>query len=238
MTEAPGRRPAGTLSSLSMLGLACTGVVALVATSAIRPAAAVDVEGSVELPRAQPTAPAGRLTHYWDQWNGVLDPRPRRRDLAAEVAVVLTGPGAPAEELPPLMLQNGGLRPRTLVARAGSVLEIRNVDPVSYELMSETLPTFVAVATPPGNTRRLEVGTAPGVHTVTDRAYPHVNGHLHILPDLVSRAEVARDGSYRFRGVPAGPYVLRVYRGTESLHTSEVVVPERRDLSIPALRLL
>ncbi|MBX3275753.1 MAG: hypothetical protein KF729_36165 [Sandaracinaceae bacterium] len=213
--------------SLAVLGLA-------LATAAT--AMAVDVRGRVrfgsDYGRTAPEAPDdARRNHYWSQWNGFLEPRPRGFDAARDLAVVLTGEGDFAEGQPGFRLANGGLWPTTMVARAGTTVEVQNTDPVSHELTVEGLAGFAETPVAPGRVRPIEVPSA-GVHAIGDRLYAHVRGHLHVIDDLVARATVTADGSYHFTNVPPGTYTLKVFHGAEVVHAREGVVVEERELTI------
>src|SRR5688500_18689736 len=106
MNRTTGRRSPAVLSLL-VLSLALA-----TATTAV----AVDVRGTLQVApdygRAAPeTDEERRRNHYWDEWNGFLDPAPQRFDAAREVAVVLTGPGELAADQPMFQIANGNLRP-------------------------------------------------------------------------------------------------------------------------------
>ncbi|MEZ4336782.1 MAG: hypothetical protein R3B82_09160 [Sandaracinaceae bacterium] len=220
-------RPSRVVFSLAVLALA---------TATAATAMAVDVSGRVRVPsdfaRTPPEAPEdARRNHYWNQWNGFLEPRPRGFDAARDLAVVLTGEGSLAEEQPPYRLANGGLWPTTMVARTGVRFEIRNTDPVSHALFAEGLEGFSETPVAPGRVRPVEVASA-GHWALGDRVYEHVRGHLHVIDDLIAVATVTSDGSYRFTNVPAGTYTLKVFHGADVVHTQEGVVVEERELTI------
>lgn len=204
---------------------------------------AVDVRGTLTVPSdlasqvpVETDAQRARA-RYWEEWNGVLDPRAPRLDAQRELAVVLTGSGAPSEgEQPPYRLHNGSLSPSTIVARAGTAIQIRNEDGVAYELFAEGLSDFGPIQTAPGNGRPVTI-PEPGNWPVRDRVHAHVQGHLHALPDLVARAFVEANGAYTFRGVAAGTYQLHVFHGPREIHSQEVVVPEGGQLTVPAIQL-
>lgn len=204
---------------------------------------AVDVRGTLTIPSdlasqvpVETDAERARA-RYWEEWNGVVEPRAPRVEVAREIAVVLTGSGAPSDgEQPPYRLHNGTLSPSTLVARAGAAIQIRNDDGVAYELFAEGLSEFGPIQTAPGNGRPVTI-TEPGNWPVRDRVHGHVRGHLHALPDLVARAFVEPNGAYTFRGVAGGTYQLRVFHGPREIHTQEVVVPESGTLTVPAIPL-
>lgn len=202
---------------------------------------AVDVRGTLRVPSdygATPPEPeeAARRNRYWDEWNGFLDPRPRRFDPSRELAVVLTGPGEPAPEQPGFAIANGGLHPCTVVARAGATLRIENTDPVSHQLYADGLPDFAPTPTSPGLVRQQVLGEA-GAWPLRDQRYSHVTGHLHVLADLIARAAVQPDGTFSFRNVPAGTYTLKVFHRERELHSAQVTVPEDRELVVDPIAI-
>lgn len=202
---------------------------------------AVEVRGTLRVPgdygRAAPaTEEEQRRDHYWDEWNGFLEPRAHRFDAAAELAVVLTGQGAFAAEQPGFALANGALRPATIVERAGANLRIENTDPVTHQMFAEGLADFAPTPTPPGLARQQVIATA-GSWPLRDQLYAHVGGHLHVLPDLVARATVQADGSFLFRNVPAGTYTLKVFHRERELHSAEVTIPEDRELVVDPISI-
>jgi hypothetical protein len=204
---------------------------------------AVDVRGTLTVPSdlasltPNETPAQTARARYWEEWNGVLDPRSSRIDPAREMAVVLTGSGPMSEgEQPPYRIHNGSLMPATIVTRAGAPIDLQNADGVSYQLYAEGLSDFGPLQTAAGNPRRITV-PSPGNWPVRDRVYGHVRGHLHTLPDLVARAFVEPNGAYTFRGVAAGTYQLHVFHGPREIATQEVVVPESGQLTVPAIAL-
>ncbi len=197
----------------SLLAL-CLGTTAL----------AGPLNGSVTIPSDY--TPPGRAEdappdHYWEEWNGFLDPRPRRIDTAREIAVVLTGDG----DGPPnaFLLAGGSLLPSTLVARAGADIRIENTDGCTHELFSSEIEGLTPLSTAPGNARSF-AAPAPGHYTIRDRIYPHVTGHLHVLADLVARATLEPSGRYSFDDVAAGTYTLKVFFGERELASQSVEV--------------
>lgn len=204
---------------------------------------AVDVRGTLQIPSdlasmtPQPTDAERARQRYWEEWNGVLDPRPARLDAARELAVVLTGSGPVADgEQPPYRIHNGSLSPATIVARAGTAISIRNDDGIAYELFAEGNSEFGPIQTAPGNARPVTL-SAPGHWEVRDRVHPHVRGHVHAVADLVARAFVERDGSFTFRGVPAGGYRLHVFHGEREILSQDVTVPEGGAFTVPPISL-
>lgn len=227
-------RPARTRALVVSLAL----VISAVASTAL----AGDVHGTLTVPTDLPsmtppiTDEAAARVRYWEEWNGLVDPRPTRVDPAREIAVVLTGEGALNEaEQPPYRLHNGSLQPATVVVRVGSAFQIRNDDGCSYELHAEGLEEIGPVQTAPGMARPLTVSAA-GSWPLVDTNYPHVHGHLHAIADLVARALVEPSGAYVFHGVPAGEYVLHIYHGDHEASSQPVVVTDSA-LTIPAIQV-
>jgi len=215
-------------------------LVALALVSASS-ALAGDVRGSLTVPgdlssmSPSPDADAVRRLRYWEEWNGFLEARPRRFDVANEIAVVLTGGPASAGEQPAYRIHNGALSPATLVARAGTGIQIRNDDGTPYELFAEGLSDFAAIQTAPGNARPITV-SAEGHWVIRDRLHPHLMGHLHAVPDLVARAYVEASGAYVFRGVEPGTYMLRAFHGdSEIITATSVTVSGTGELVVPAI---
>ncbi|HEY8431564.1 MAG TPA: DUF2012 domain-containing protein [Sandaracinaceae bacterium] len=231
MERTTGRRTRAVLAIFVLTLAAATAATAL----------AGDVRGTLRVPSdyGRP-APASeeerRRDYYWDEWNGFLEPRTRRFDPGAELAVVLTGPGELAPDQPGFAFVNGALRPATIVERAGANLRIENTDPVTHQLFAEGLADFPPTPTSPGLARQQLLGQA-GNWPLRDRLYAHVSGHLHVLPDLVARATVQADGSFVFRNVPAGTYRLKVFHRERELHSAEVTVHADRELVVDPIAI-
>ncbi len=237
-TAARSTNPRGSSRTRAIaISIAC--VLSAVASTAF----AGDVHGTLTVPADLPSMtppPSGdeavARTRYWEEWNGLVDPRPTRVDPAREIAVVLTGEGALVEaDQPPYRLHNGSLQPATVVVRVGSGFQIRNDDGCSYELFAEGLDEIGPVQTAPGNARPLTVSAA-GHWPLAERNYPHVRGHLHAIADLVARATVEPSGNYTFHGVPAGSYVLHVFHGDHEVSSQPVTVTDAA-LTIPAIQV-
>jgi len=225
--------------STKTLGITVACLLSAIASSAL----AGDIHGTLTVPTdlaslSPPPASdeAAARVRYWEEWNGLVDPRPTRVDPAREIAVVLTGEGTLTEaNQPPYRLHNGGLQPATMVVRVASGFQIRNDDGCSYELFAQGLDEIAPVQTAPGNARPLTV-SAPGHWPLADRNYPHVRGHLHALADLVARAVVEASGAYTFHGVPAGSYVLHIFHGDHESSSQPVTVTDAA-LTVPAIQV-
>lgn len=220
--------------------LAAATASTLLATSAL----AGDVRGTLTVPTDFPSmiaapsdADAARL-RYWEEWNGFLEPRPARVDAARELAVVLTGSGAPSTgEQPALRLHNGSLFPATVVVRVGVATPLRNDDACTYEIFAEGNEEIGPVQTAPGNARPLTIG-APGHWPLHDRNFQHVQGHLHALPDLVARAFVEPTGGYVFRGLEVGTYTVHVFQGEHEVGPAqEVAVGDAHEIVVAPITL-
>ncbi|MCB9629378.1 MAG: hypothetical protein H6725_18585 [Sandaracinaceae bacterium] len=205
-------------------GLAALVLLALASTTPH--AAAVPVRGLVGLPRDAGTAtppPATRRDHYWNVWAELLDPAPPRVTPEREVAVVLTGEGNPRARGCGYVIEGGDLLPRTLVVQANSRISLENRDGTAHEIYSETLPSLTPLRTAAGRAREIAVPDA-GRWELRDRQYPQLEGFLVAVPDLVACASVNVRGEWRFADVPAGTYVLKVYRAGEEAHSAPLTV--------------
>jgi hypothetical protein len=229
-------RPKFTRARALAVSIAC--LLSAIASTAF----AGDVHGTLTVPAdlvsitAAPTGEAAGRARYWEEWNGIIDPRPTRVDPSREIAVVLTGEGALVEnDQAPYRIHNGGLQPATMIVRVGTAFQVRNDDGCSYELFAEGLDEIAPLATAPGNARPLTISAA-GHWPLAERNYPHVRGHLHAIPDLIARATVEANGNYTFRGVPAGSYVLHVYHGDHEVSSQPVTVTDAA-LTIPAIQV-
>jgi hypothetical protein len=198
-------------------------------------ALAVDITGRLAVPRdlsPPPDPTTGPAFFYWEEANGFLESRDRRIDFRREAAVVLTGTLSegerPASEF---RISGGALMPSTMVAQQGTQLRIINTDACAHELFAEGLEGFTPLPTPPGDARTLAL-PGPGSYPVRDRIYAHVKGHLHVITDLVARAELDGVGGFRFRNVPPGNYTLKVFYGDREVGSRPVEVDDTRELAI------
>jgi hypothetical protein len=206
-------------------------VVALAGGTAL----AVDITGRLLVPTqlvAAPEATDGPAASYWEEANGFLEARDRRVDIRRELAVVLVGNLAdgsrPASEF---RVAGGALMPSTMVAQQGTQLKIRNTDVCAHEIYADGLEGFTPLPMPPGEERSLAL-TGPGSYPLKDRVYAHVRGHLHVIADLVARAELDATGAFRFREVPPGNYTLKVFYGEREVGSRPVEVGDTRELVI------
>lgn len=231
--------PPGSRSTVLPV-LAVTSACSLFAATAL----AGDLRGTLTVPTDFPSmtvqpsdAEAARL-RYWEEWNGFLEPRPARVETARELAVVLTGAGSPSTgEQPALRLHNGALFPSTVVIRVGVATPLRNDDACAYEIFAADNAELGPVQTAPGNARPLNV-SGPGHWALRDRNLPHVQGHLHALPDLVARAFVEPTGGYVFRGVEPGSYTVHVFQGEHEVAPPQAVtVADAHELVVAPITL-
>ena len=218
----------------------CLGAVTLAGVLlAAGTALAGTVRGTLAVPAnlAVPAASAeGPARFYWEEANGFLETRPERIDPARALAVVLLGSlqegEAPSSDFE---LRGGSLLPSTLVAQRGTTLRITNTDACGHELFAEGVEGFAPLQTAPGNARTLPLAQV-GTFAIGDRAHAHVRGHLHVVDNLVARAEVQANGQFRFQGVPNGTYTLKVFYGSDEIASQEVTVERDVDLSTVSLR--
>jgi hypothetical protein len=192
------------------------------------------VSGSLELPAELPAA--AREEHppfYWEEWNGFLDPKPRRIDATRDVAVVLLGegPGAPNE----FKLLGGDLMPSTMVARGGADIRIVNTDGCTHELYSDDVEGLTPLSTAPGNARSF-AAPAPGSYVIRDRLYGHIEGHLHVVQNLVARAVPDATGRFTFGEIAPGTYTVKAFYGAREVGAREIEVTSS-PLTVDPIRL-
>ena len=200
--------------------IAALATTILLATAA----SAVDVRGSVranEEPKSK-TSESIRPP-YWHEWNGFIDPKKGGVDYAREVTAVLIG-SAELRDATAIALRDGTLYPTTIVVQHGTTLRIRNEDDFGHELYVDGLKGFDAVETSPGSTRSLQMDPT-GIFTVRDRLSPHVRGTLHVVQKLTQVTQPGTDGSFVFKEVPPGKYVVKFFRGAQEVTASEIEVP-------------
>jgi len=214
-------------------------VPAAVALAVVATAGAAPIRGSVEVPRdyTEPASEEGPARYYWEEWNGVLDPKPNRIDVPRRISVVLLGEaGETGRPESFVKLQGGALSPSTMVMQAGSTLRIQNTDGAAHELHADGIEAFTPLQTAPGNARTVSLPGEAGHFVIRDAVYPHVEGHLHVVPNLAARAELDARGQYRFEDVGPGNYTLKVFFDDREVHSAEVEVPQR-ELTIDPVSL-
>lgn len=214
------------LSARTLLLFAVPVVLLALAT-----AHATDVKGSVRVADGYVPEPAAdaRKPYYWEEWNGFLDPRPRRLDPRRDLAVALFGPPpADADHHITIQFQGGGLLPSTIVVGVGTLLRIDNHDDFGHELYAEGLDGFSAEGTSSGQSRSVNL-TQAGHYVLRDRQAPHLHGDLHVVAGIAAVLQPAADGSFTFAGVAPGQYTLKVYAGAREATTQAVNVTDSHE---------
>jgi plastocyanin len=199
--------------------------------------AGAQVSGKLLLGAYKPEIPSATSGAFnWELENGFKEVLPDRLDVPRELAVVLLADGpATALERVEIPISGGSMMPSTLVVRAGATVIFRNDDEIAHETFAEGLDTFAAEAISPRGRRSLVFPTS-GHWPVRDRLLPHVNGHMHVLPNLVAIATVAADGQYTFTNLTPGKYVLKVFHGAGEL-ISQSIELTTRGLTVDPLTL-
>lgn len=238
----PTTRPRHSISAFSLpsalliLGAAASlAATALPSTSAL----AVDVKGMLRAPDGYIPAPAAdeRRPYYWEEWNGFLDPRPRRVDMRRDVTVVLLGPPqADTDNHVAVTLAGGSLSPSTIVVRPDTILRIENKDDFAHELFAEGLEGFSAEATSSGQARTVRV-TEPGNWAIRDRQVGHLRGHLHVIANVSAVGTIEANGEYKFTNIAPGQYTLKVFHGANEVATATAQVIEAREFVVDPLML-
>ncbi|MDH5673962.1 MAG: hypothetical protein OEZ06_17530 [Myxococcales bacterium] len=200
-------------------------------------AAAGAASGRLVLGAYKPTQPKPKRVPYnWELENGFKQVLPDRVDASRELAVVLVGEGeAIAGDRLDARFEGGGLLPSTLVVRTGTTVSFTNHDEIAHELYAEGLDGFSAEATSPRGQRSVNLKNA-GNWPLADRLIGHLEGHLHVLPDLVAVATVGENGAFTFAATPAGTYTLKVFHGAQEISSQEVTLTESA-LEIPPIAL-
>jgi plastocyanin len=234
-------RPRSATRALLPSTLLAAGAAALLGVAALpSPAAhAGDVKGTLRAPEGYVPAPGAdeRKPYYWEEWNGFLDPRPRRVDMRRELAVVLLGPAQPgAENRATIALSGGSLSPSTIVVRPDTILRFENRDDFAHELFAEGLDGFSGEATSSGQARTVRV-TQAGNWPIRDRQVPHVRGHLHVIANLAATATLEANGEYKFTNIAPGQYTVKVLHGANEVASATAQVADARELVIDPMVL-
>ena len=211
--------------------LAALSAVALMAPHEV---SAEIVEGSV---RGQPpqATESPKEDHYWKVWNGALPERrgtTRHDDLLAVLTGKFTGPPIGCE----FRFRGGALEPSTLAARSGTSVRIENRDTFTHELDVDGLPGFTPLESGTETVRVISV-PAGGPWQLSDNYYPHVDGYLHSIRELVACASVSDGGTFRFENVPPGPYSLRILRGPKQVAMRKITVGAGKAVQVNSLTL-
>lgn len=199
---------------------------AVVATGA---SAAAQVSGKLLAGalKPEPGSAAQGAGCNWELENGFKEVQPDRIELRRELAVVLVSPSVEPKGEPPrveVAFVGGTLLPSTIAVRVGATLLIRNDDEIAHELEAPGLQGLSAEPTTRGGRRSVAL-KSPGHWPLRDRLVPHVDGHLHVLPDLVAVATLETSGQFTFSDVPAGSYTLKVFHGARELVSRPLDVP-------------
>jgi hypothetical protein len=206
---------------------------------ALRSSAAAQVSGKLLVAAYKPepaAAPSKVASYNWELENGFKEVRPDRVDARRELAIVLLGDGAPSGELrAEIPFSGGGLLPSTIAVRTGTTILFRNDDEIAHELFADGLEGFSAEAISPRGRRSVNVKSA-GHWRLRDRVVTHVNGDLHVLPDLVAVGNVDASGDFTFSNVAPGKYTLKVFHGDKEL-VSQAVELGAKPLTVSPIAL-
>jgi hypothetical protein len=207
------------------MGLAKLRVLLFASALGLSASVAAQISGKLMLGAYRPAPPAtsARPSYNWELENGFKEVRPDRNDARRELAVLLLGAGEPLAGLDrvEVAFTGGGLAPSTIAVRAGSTVLVRNDDEIAHELFAQGLDGFSAEAISPRGRRSVHLKSA-GSWALRDRIVPHVQGHLHVLPNLVAIAVADGEGQFAFKGLAPGKYVLKVLHGERELASQEV----------------
>lgn len=205
---------------------ACAACVLL--SSQVR---AGDVRGSVRTSEEAKTRNIDAVrAPYWQEWNGFIDPKKPAIDFSREVSAVLIGT-TDTRDATTVVLRQGTLTPSTIVAQHGTTLRVRNDDDFAHELFADKLKDFDPKTLGPGQTRSIALGET-GVFELRDALAPHVRGTLHVIQKVSLVATPGADGSFSFKEVPPGGYVLKVFRGASELPPRELTVESKGDVTL------
>ncbi len=214
-----------------IMRLAALTAVALMAPPEV---SAEIVDGSVRGQKSA-TNSSAEDDYYWRVWNGALPERSGTMgndDLLAVLTGKFTGPPIDCT----FRYRGGALEPSTLAARSGTTVRIENRDTFTHELVVEGLPGFTPLESGTETVRAIPV-PAGGPWKLADNYYPHVDGYLHSIRELVACAAVSKNGTFRFENVPPGPYSLRILRGNEQVAMQKITVPAGKAIQVDALTL-
>lgn len=204
------------------------GVACVLLSSQVR---AGDVRGSVRTSEEPKTRAIEAVrAPYWQEWNGFIEPKKPAIDFPREVGAVLIGT-SDTRDATTVQLRQGTLTPSTIVVQQGTTLRVRNEDDFAHELFADKLKDFDAKTLGPGQTRSIQLGET-GVFELRDPLAPHLRGFLHVVPKVSLSATLNPDGSFSFKDVPPGDYVLKVFRGATELPPRELTVESKGDVTL------
>ena len=161
---------------------------------------------------------------YWRVWNGVI-PLRAARDTFDSVAIVLTGTGTSNLSSCSYSMKDGGIAPSTWVVRKNAELKLKNQNAWTHELYADGVRGFDAVATKPREVRKLRIAESLSA-PIRDRINAHVQGHLHVLDNLVACGAIGSRGDFSFESVRPGQYTLRMFSHGAELHKATVSISE------------
>jgi hypothetical protein len=220
---------------LLLLALASIAPAMVGATPSSKPAKAagpsvesgqVEVRGKLTAKgyKAPPDPDAPKPRYYWEIENGIKEVTPDRISPDREISVVLLSETPPSGEFNAEVTFTGGsLMPSTVMVRANSTLEIRNLDEIGHELYAGDLSAFSAETIAPRGVRTVRLSGA-GKWPLRDKLVAHVRGYLYVLDNLSAVAKVFPDGEFLFSKVVAGKYLLKVFYGPHELVSREVEI--------------
>ncbi len=194
-----------------------------------------EVKGKIAVESAPREAP--RET-YLSIHNGALPLQAQPFSVRRHLAVVLEGTATTQITESTLQIRGGDFYPTTVAVRSATSMKIQNTDPCDHAIRSsgwegETIPLV------PADTKEHAVPST-GVWWMRDVTYPHMQAYVHVLPRLVSIAEISSRGNFTFENIESGDYTLKVLFQDRVVHTRGIVVGESGAVTLEdsiALRL-
>lgn len=115
--------------------------------------------------------------------------------------------------------------PRVLVVQRGTRVEFPNTDPIFHNVFSVTTgASFDLGGYPQGESRSVVLARAGQVNVFCN-IHPQMIGYVLVTPGP-HYAKVARDGSFRLEGVPAGRHRVVAWAPEASPSSQEIDIPE------------
>lgn len=147
--------------------------------------------------------------------------------FAGKVAVWLEGssmPGLPAVQST-MRQRNRRLEPALLIVPVGSTVEFPNLDPIFHNIFSlSAARSFDLGYYSQGKSRKV-VFSQPGIVQVYCHVHPEMYGVVVVTSSRWT-AQPLQDGTFSWRGVPPGKYLLVVWQKSAGLISKHVIVPE------------